>query len=94
MHISDYKRHAAAGKEALKYFPGYTLKEGCPYIVPGNYGDWVYKNFKALTFTVEIGNTFNPGKVLALRWHKEAFKGIIYLISRANKSSFTPDAFN
>ena len=91
-HIKDYKKHLKIGKAALKYFKGYRLQEGCPYAVTGNYGDWVYKKFGAITFTVEIGKSFNPPKKLALKWRNEAFRGILFLISKAYNAPFTHQA--
>lgn len=85
--IPDYRRHLKVGRMIKKLLHGYRLQEGCPYLVPGNFGDWVYAKFKCLTFTIEIGDKFNPKEILSKKWYNEIKGGLMFLLKYMVKTS-------
>ncbi len=78
--IPDKRRHVIMGRELQKRMHRFKLQEGCPYLVPGNFGDWIYATNKCLTFTFEIGDCFNPEMKYTKIWYKEIEAGLLYLL--------------
>ncbi len=83
--IKRYTEHKRVAKKAVSMMRGYTFRQGCPYPIRGNFGDWIYKHKRCLTFTIEIGDSFNPSYKTSMRWYKEIRRGIDFILSRACK---------
>jgi len=85
--IPDYIRHIAIGKELKKKMPTYGLRTGCPYPISGNFGDWIYDKFRCITFSIEIGDSFNPDFNTSEKWYKEIKEGISFILLQATTSN-------
>ena len=81
--IPDYSRHIKAVRVLKKIMRKYRFRQGCPYPIRGNFGDWIYSKYKCLTFTIEIGDKFNPPKRTSSKWYNEIKKGMSYILSKA-----------
>lgn len=81
--IRHYYKHVKHARVLRRLMRGYKIRQGCPYLLFGNFGDWIYKKYKCLTYTIEIGNSFAPRLRTTKKWYKEIEKGMFYIISRA-----------
>ncbi len=84
--IRHYRLHRRIAKRAVRYMRGYIFRQGCPYAVRGNYGDWIYKIHKCITYTIEIGDKFNPDYKTSIKWYNEIRRGIDVILSYGTKS--------
>lgn len=80
-HVKDKKRHVRIAKKLQKVMKGYKIQEGCPYLVPGNFGDWIYTTKKCLTYTFEVGDCFNPSLKYTKLWYSEIKSGLDFLFN-------------
>jgi uncharacterized protein YxeA len=81
--IPDYRKHLLIQRKLKKIMRTYRMRQGCPYPIRGNFGDWIYAKYRCLTFTFEIGDKFNPKKTFAEKWYKEIKEGMSYIIKKA-----------
>lgn len=80
MERKHLEKHKQVIKKMRPLMKTYAFRQGCPYPVKGNFGDWVFDKFKCLTFTIEIGDSFNPNLKTTQKWYQEIEKGITYLL--------------
>ncbi len=88
--IPDHDLHAKIGRKVMSFMKGYRLQKGCPYLVPGNFGDWIYARFRAFAYTVEIGDHFNPDKKTGTKWYNEIMPGVRFLMDYIYKKAPLP----
>lgn len=84
--IPCYLIHKKVIFKLKKIMKTYSFRQGTGYRINGNFGDWIYEKNKCLTFSIEIGDNFNPDKKTSILWYKQIEEGIYFILAQAFKN--------